>query len=168
MKKLITASLIAASVTMTGCASIISGSTQTLTFKSVPEQASISITNKAGEKVHTGVTPATVTLKRGNGFFQPAAYDVTFKKEGFQTKTVQVTGTVNGWYVANIIFGGLIGLLIVDPATGAMYTLNPSDINAVLDENQTASQKGQQSLTVMLVQDIPENLMSHAKYITTL
>lgn len=33
MKKLITASLIAASVTMTGCASIISGSTQTLTFK---------------------------------------------------------------------------------------------------------------------------------------
>ena len=116
----------------------------------------------------TGVTPATVTLKRGNGFFQPAAYDVTFKKEGFQTKTVQVTGTVNGWYVANIIFGGLIGLLIVDPATGAMYTLNPSDINAVLDENQTASQKGQQSLTVMLVQDIPENLMSRAKYITTL
>jgi len=168
MKKLITASLIAASVTMTGCASIISGSTQTLTFKSVPEQASISITNKAGEKVHTGVTPTTVTLKRGNGFFQPAAYDVTFKKEGFQTKTVQVTGTVNGWYVANIIFGGLIGLLIVDPATGAMYTLNPSDINAVLDENQTASQKGQQSLTVMLVQDIPENLMSRAKYITTL
>lgn len=96
MKKLITASLIAVSVTMTGCASIISGSTQTLAFKSVPEQASISITNKAGEKVHTGVTPAIVTLKRGNGFFKPVAYDVTFKKEGFQTKTVQVTGTVNG------------------------------------------------------------------------
>ncbi|WP_313584685.1 hypothetical protein [Acinetobacter variabilis] len=168
MKKLITASLIATSLTMTGCASIISGSTQTLTFKSVPEQASISIANKSGEKVHTGVTPATVTLKRGNGFFKPAAYDVTFKKEGFQTKTVQVTGTVNGWYIANIIFGGLIGLLIVDPATGAMYTLNPSDINAVFEENQTASQKGQQSLTVMLVQDIPANIMIRAKYITTL
>lgn len=168
MKKLITASLIAALATMTGCASIISGSTQTLTFKSVPEQASISITNKAGEKVHTGVTPVTVTLKRGNGFFQSAAYHVTFKKEGFQTKTVQVTGTVNGWYVANIIFGGLIGLLIVDPATGAMYTLNPSDINTVLDENPTTSQKGQHSLTVMLLQDLPENLMSRTKYIATL
>lgn len=168
MKKLITASLIATSLTMTGCASIISGSTQTLTFKSVPEQASISITNKSGEKVHTGVTPATVTLKRGNGFFKPAAYDVTFKKEGFQAKTIQVTGTVNGWYIANIIFGGLIGLLIVDPATGAMYTLNPNDINAVLEENQSASQKGQQSLTVMLVQDIPADMMIRAKYITTL
>lgn len=58
MKKLITSGLIAASLTMTGCASIISGSTQTLTFKSVPDEASISITNKAGEKVHTGITPA--------------------------------------------------------------------------------------------------------------
>ena len=168
MKKVLTTACLVAALTMTGCASIISGSTQTLTFKSVPEQASISISNKAGEKVHTGVTPVTVTLKRGNGYFKPAAYDVTFKKEGFQAKTIQVTGSVNGWYVANIIFGGLIGLLIVDPATGAMYTLNPSDINAVLEDNKTASQKGQQSLTVMLIQDIPVDMMSRAKYIATL
>lgn len=169
MKKLITSGLIAASLTMTGCASIISGSTQTLTFKSVPDEASISITNKAGEKVHTGITPETVTLKRGTGYFKPAAYEVTFKKDGYQTKTVQVTGTVNGWYVANIIFGGLIGLLIVDPATGAMYTLNPSDVNAVLDANQTtAAQKNEQSLTVMLVKDIPVDMMQRAKLITTL
>ncbi len=94
---------------------------------------------------------------------------MTFKKDGYQTKTVQVTGTVNGWYVANIIFGGLIGLLIVDPATGAMYTLNPSDVNAVLDANQTtAAQKNEQSLTVMLVKDIPVDMMQRAKLITTL
>lgn len=168
MKQLITAACVAATLTMTGCASIFSGSTQTLTFKSVPDAAQITITNRAGEKVHTGLTPATVTLKRGTGYFKSAAYDVTFKKEGYQTKSVQVTGSVNGWYVANIIFGGLIGLLIVDPATGAMYTLNPSDINAMLDTNQTAAQKGQQSLTVMLVKDVPVEMMNRAKYITTL
>ncbi|MFW1752841.1 hypothetical protein [Acinetobacter wanghuae] len=168
MKKIFTASLVAASLTLTGCASIFSGSTQTLTFKSVPDEAQITITNKAGEKVHTGLTPATVTLKRGTGYFKSAAYDVTFKKQGYQTKSVQVTGSVNGWYVANLLFGGLIGLLIVDPATGAMYTLNPSDINAVLDANQTAAQKGQQSLTVMLVEDISAEMMDRAKYITTL
>lgn len=67
MKKLMITSLIAASITMTGCASILSGSTQTLTFKSVPDTANITITNKAGEKVHAGTTPVTVTLKRGNG-----------------------------------------------------------------------------------------------------
>lgn len=124
--------------------------------------------NKAGEKVYTGITSATVTLKRGNGFFKPATDEITFKKDGFQTKTVQVTATVNGWYIGNLVFGGLIGLLIVHPATGAMYRLNPDDINAVLEGGETVSQKGQQSLTVMLVQDIPADMMSCADYIATL
>lgn len=170
MKIFLTTACLAATLTMTGCASIFSGSTQTLTFKSVPDTANITITNKSGEKIHTSSTPATVTLKRGNGYFKPAGYEITFSKEGFQTKTVQVKATVNGWYIANIIFGGLIGLLIVDPATGAMYTLSPSDINSVLDPAQlsTTKNKGYQSLTVMLVQDISVDIMKRAKYITTL
>lgn len=170
MKFFLTTACLAATLTMTGCASIFSGSTQTLTFKSVPDTANITITNKLGEKIHTSSTPATVTLKRGNGYFKPAGYEITFSKEGFQTKTVQVKATVNGWYIANIIFGGLIGFLIVDPATGAMYTLSPSDINSVLDPAQlfTTKNNGYQSLTVMLVQDIPVDIMKRAKYITTL
>ncbi len=77
---------------------------------------------------------------------------------------------MNGWYIANIIFGGLIGLLIIDPATGAMYTLSPKDVNAVLDstQSQTAQNKSKQSLTVMLVKDVPVDIMNRAKYITTL
>ncbi|CAD9196625.1 hypothetical protein [Acinetobacter bohemicus] len=169
MKLFLTTACLAAALTMTGCASIFSGSTQTLTFKSVPDTANITITNKLGEKIHTGSTPATVTLKRGNGYFKPAGYQVTFSKEGFQTKTVQVKATVNGWYIANIIFGGLIGFLIVDPATGAMYTLSPSDINTLLDATQlVTTKKEQQSLTVMLVQDIPVDMMKRAQYIATL
>lgn len=82
-KKLITTSLMTGAMTLTGCASIISGSTQ--------------------------------------------------------TKTVQV----NGRYVANILFGGFIGLLIVDLINGATYTLNPSDVNAVLDANQSSVKKGE-------------------------
>ncbi len=169
MKLFLTTACLAAALTMTGCASIFSGSTQTLTFKSVPDAANITITNKLGEKIHTGSTPATVTLKRGHGYFKPAGYQVTFSKEGFQTKTVQVKATVNGWYIANIIFGGLIGFLIVDPATGAMYTLSPSDINTLLDATQlSTTKKEQQSLTVMLVQDIPVDMMKRAQYIATL
>ena len=169
MKLFLTTVCLTTALTMTGCASIFSGTTQTLTFKSVPDTANITITNKLGEKIHTGSTPATVTLKRGNGYFKPAGYQVTFSKEGFQTKTVQVKATVNGWYLANIIFGGLVGFLIVDPATGAMYTLSPSDINTVLDAAQlSTTKKEHQSLTVMLVQDIPVDVMKRAQYITTL
>lgn len=69
MKKTLIASLLAVTSTFTGCATIITGSTQTMSFKSVPEIATITITNKKGEKVHMGQTPATVTLKKSAGFF---------------------------------------------------------------------------------------------------
>ena len=69
----------------------------------------------------------TVTLKKGRGYFKPENYTVRFTKEGFQPRELKCEGEVNGWYFGNIIFGGLIGLLAVDPATGAMYTLKPDD-----------------------------------------
>ncbi|EXD64302.1 hypothetical protein J481_3125, partial [Acinetobacter baumannii 662545-1347] len=51
----------ALTIGLNGCASIITGSSQTLTFTSVPESATIEIKNRNGVKVHTGQTPATVT-----------------------------------------------------------------------------------------------------------
>lgn len=151
---------------LNGCATIISGSTQSLTIKSVPDTATLSITNKSGEKIHSGQTPATVSLKRSAGFFQAENYAITLEKDGYQPKTINVKGTVNGWYVANIIFGGLIGLLIVDPATGAMYSLSPDVVNATLQqEGITTANDKTRSLTVMLVQDVPADLMKNAKLI---
>ena len=39
----------------------------------------------------------------------------------------QVSSSLNGWYWGNILVGGLIGMLIVDPISGAMYEIdNPS------------------------------------------
>jgi hypothetical protein len=40
---------------------------------------------------------------------------------------------VNGWYIDNNLFGGLIGMLIVDPITGAMYKLSPDKLDASLE-----------------------------------
>ncbi len=31
---------------------------------------------------------------------------------------------LDGWYFGNLIFGGLLGILIIDPATGAMWRLD--------------------------------------------
>ena len=162
--------LVSIAMTMTGCATIISGSTQAVTIKSVPDSATLSITNKSGEKIHSGQTPATVNLKRGAGFFKAENYAITLEKAGYQPKTVNVTGTVNGWYVANIVFGGLIGLLIVDPATGAMYSLSPDVVNTTLQQEgiTTAKNGKERSLTVMLVQDVPADLMKNAKLIGTI
>lgn len=172
MKKHFLAVCAAATLALTGCATIISGSTQAITIKSVPEAAKLSITNKSGEKVHTGETPATVTLKRGAGFFQPQHYEITLEKDGYQTKTVSVSGTLNGWYIGNLIFGGPLGILIIDPLTGAMYSLTPSEVNAGLSpaEVKTAiNGKNQvQMLTVMLVQDVAAADMQRATLIGTM
>ncbi len=70
MKKLLITSMVALTIGLNGCASIITGSSQTLTFTSVPESATIEIKNRNGVKVHTGQTPVTVSLKKRCRLFQ--------------------------------------------------------------------------------------------------
>jgi hypothetical protein len=63
---------------------------------------------------------------------------------------------VNGWYFGNIIFGGLIGLLAVDPATGAMYTLKPDAVEGALSSLKVSRTEGDRSLTVVLLANVPQ------------
>jgi hypothetical protein len=36
---------------------------------------------------------------------------------------------LDGWYIGNILLGGLIGMLIVDPISGAMFKIAETDLN---------------------------------------
>ncbi|HET9864683.1 MAG TPA: hypothetical protein VFP37_14650 [Steroidobacteraceae bacterium] len=146
---------IVAGLASSGCATIVAKSSQTITVTSVPEAASVSIVNKSGRAVHSGATPLTVTLKKGRGYFKPETYTVRFAKEGYQPREIVVRGEVNGWYFGNVIFGGLIGLLAVDPATGAMYTLKPKEVGATLDTLKVSKEETGQSLTVVLLAQVP-------------
>lgn len=150
-----------------GCATIFEGGTQPVTFKSVPDSAQLTIRNRAGEKVHVGATPATVTLKRGAGYFKSEAYQVTVEKAGYAPTTVSLTAGVNGWYVANLIFGGLIGLLVVDPMTGAMYDLSHDTVETSLKSTGLESSNDNGTLTVMLMEDVPPALRTHLREINT-
>ncbi len=145
-----------AALAASGCATIVAKSSQTITVTSVPDAAHVSIVNKSGAPVHSGTTPITVTLKKGRGYFKPESYTVRFAKEGYQAREVTVRGEVNGWYFGNVIFGGLIGLLAVDPATGAMYTLKPDAVGATLDSLKISRSAEGQSLTVVLLASVPE------------
>ena len=96
------------------------------------------------------------TLKKGRGYFKPETYTLSFSKEGYKPVDITVRGSVNGWYFGNVIFGGLIGLLAVDPATGAMYTLQPKEVAATLDALKVARDGREQTLTVLLVKEVPK------------
>lgn len=115
------------------CSSIISKSEYAVAIASNPAASTFTVVNRAGLSVHSGVTPATVTLKSSSGYFKGEVYTFTFKKEGYPDKLFAMHSSIDGWYFGNILLGGLIGMLIVDPATGAMYNL-PSRIDVSLDQ----------------------------------
>jgi hypothetical protein len=76
--------------------------------------------------------PANLVLNRRHGYFEGENYKMVFELSGYYPYEMHIKSTVDGWYFGNILFGGLIGLLIVDPATGAMYKLSPNEINCNL------------------------------------
>lgn len=144
---------------LNGCASIVSKSNWPVKIGSTPEGADVAITDVGdGKKIFTGKTPTIVTLSSRGGFFKGKTYSVAISKEGFQTQTAEIKSTLNGWYIGNIIFGGLIGLLIVDPATGAMWTLDPKDINLILEKKTAGLPSDQRALSVVSLEDVPDHL----------
>jgi len=122
-RKVVATAVITAIAGLQGCASILGDSRYPVQVTSAPAGASFEITDKSGQVVHSGNTPSTVTLKSGRSYFSGQTYMLHFKKEGYPDKTVQLDSSLSGWYWGNILIGGLIGMLIVDPLTGAMYKL---------------------------------------------
>ena len=112
----------------TGCASIVDGGSKTVQISSNPEGAKVTISNKSGKDISVLTTPATVSLERSSGYFSGEDYKLVFAMPGYYPSEVHIKSTVDGWYFGNIIFGGLIGFLIVDPATGDMYNLSPREV----------------------------------------
>lgn len=45
---------------------------------------------------------------------------------------VPVNYKLNGWYFGNLLLGGVIGMLIVDPATGSMWKLDTPPLSVTL------------------------------------
>jgi hypothetical protein len=141
-----------------GCASIVSKTQRQITINSSPDQADVTITDERGLKLLQGKTPTTVTLKTGGGYFKGKEYTVRIYKEGYGEQTVTISKKLNAWYLGNIIFGGLIGVLIVDPLTGAMWTLDPQEIYVNLSPKISAVDGEYKDLTIFLLEDVPSHL----------
>jgi len=150
--------VLATAMISSGCASIFSKSTYPISISSNPI-SSVSVTDSNGMEIFKGSTPATVTLKAGNGFFKRAVYQIKFSKAGYDEKIVPVNFKVDGWYWGNILLGGVIGMLIVDPATGAMYKLEENFINETL--TQTVAKNSKDGLKVYGLEEIPATWKAH-------
>lgn len=96
----------------TGCASIIDGTSQTISIDSNPPHASCQLINN-GRVVGNVQTPGRIVVEK-------TKYDIniTCEKEGYQAATATLTSEIEDSTWGNIILGGGIGWAI-DSASGA-------------------------------------------------
>jgi len=145
------------------CATIVGDKTQLMPINSAPDGAVVEITDEKGMTVFKGSTPTTVTLNKSDGsYFGGKSYSVKISKEGYESRIIGVSSSPNGWYLAgNLAFGGLIGWFIVDPMSGAMYTLTPEQVSTTLGEKTARADDN--SISVMLVDEVPHSLRDKMK-----
>ena len=122
---------------ITSCASIVHGPTQPVSFISQPSGATILINGK-----EYGKTPQVIELRR-MGRERGAdpnikMYDVQVLMDGYYPYEFKITREMDGWFLGNILLGGLIGI-IVDASNGAMYKLTPSQVIAQMQHSTASS-----------------------------
>ena len=115
MKLTAVAAVAALGVALSGCATIIKGTTQSISVNSEPAAgAACTLTSSEGTWYVT--TPGSVTVHKTKN-------DITAvcKKDGYEVATQAIPSHFNGATFGNILAGGLIGVG-VDAASGANYT----------------------------------------------
>lgn len=137
-----------------GCASIVHGGSRTVTVNSQPAGAKVSILKAdSGDAVHSGATPLTVSLDPRRGYFKGQSYLVRMELEGYQTEEITLRPQLSGWYIGNVVFGGLIGLVVVDPLTGSMWNLSPDKLDRPLTASQSELLRTGNGFLVSLLAD---------------
>lgn len=131
--------LLCLAYTAVGCASIVSQSSYPVTFNSTPAGAQVEVVNKKGVTVFSGTTPATASLPSGSAYFSKESYTAKVQKDGYDPKQEMITTSINPWFWGNLLFGGIIGALIVDPLTGAMYEIDQQSYTTNLELSESAS-----------------------------
>lgn len=110
---------------------------------------------REGTNIAQGVTPQIISLDSGAGYFKKARYEIRVMRDDVVVNRVPVEVSMDGWYIGNVLFGGLIGILIVDPLTGAMYKL-PDTINLSGDGMAQLTVEDS-TLTLVSLTGIPES-----------
>ncbi|MCE3026359.1 hypothetical protein [Salinicola sp. DM10] len=166
-KATLSALLALGTLALTGCASIVGDSNQTIAISSTPSQAHIAIVDETGKQVFEGQTPTTVTLAKSDGsYWGGKDYRLSLDKPGYAPLTLNISSSPNGWYLAgNLVFGGLIGWFVVDPFSGKMYSLSPDAVDATLGTAVSSTSDDGHKLNVVLLEDVPPAQRGNLRYL---
>jgi hypothetical protein len=124
------------------CASIVSGSKQNINFNSTPSGATVWV-----DDVNLGVTPVIAQLERIK-----KNQKVKIELQGYKPYELILNRKTNGWIWGNILFGGIIGI-IIDASSGAMYRLTPDQIEVQLANGVVMNRKNDTYIGVVMTAD---------------
>lgn len=130
MKKLVTLSVIASAIMLSGCATIVNGRYQQVAVQTQPPGARCILTNDKGQWV-VDSTPAMLNIHRSMSDLQ-----VSCEKPGYRTTLQTAPSGVKAMILGNAVFGGIIGAG-VDTVNGAGFHY-PNTIFVNLDQNYSA------------------------------
>ncbi len=125
MKRITFGSLIIVASFFTGCASIMSGTTQSIAIDSDPKGATVTVGEEKTQNGKTimavshiaGVTPLTVAISRKDGM-------IALSKEGYKTQQVELQRGYNAWLWGDVVLTSLLSTSI-DTSTGAWHEYKP-------------------------------------------
>lgn len=112
------------------CATIVSGTTDEVTFNSEPQGVEVTV----GGKV-IGKTPLTVQLDKKSG------QSVEFNLDGYKRQTRALSTKLDGWFWGNIVLGGLIGST-TDGISGSIHEYSPNQyfVTMVADSSNSVNE----------------------------
>ena len=140
-----------------GCASIVHSGNRSININTEPVGAKATMSKPDGTVVSVQTTPCTFSLDPRRGYFKGQSYTLKLEHTGYKPTEVELHPELSGWYFGNIIFGGLIGLVIVDPLTGSMWNIAPNKIDQPLSSSQAALIREHKGFVVVLVSQITDS-----------
>ena len=106
-----------------GCATLVTpGNDRPVRVQSVPAGADVYVNDD-----HRGKTPLTVSVSRRD------SHRIRIEKEGFEPYASEVRPRLNGWVFGNLLFGGLVGL-VIDAVSGATKSPSPGRFQVFMQD----------------------------------
>jgi hypothetical protein len=116
--------MLAAVLHFAACATLFKGTSQEVNFNSNPQKARVIING-----ADMGETPLVLKLESKKN------YTIEFRAEGYKPRTYSISNHIGpGWIILDV-FAGLLGV-IIDAATGAWYSLDQTNVDAILENQQ--------------------------------
>ncbi len=109
-----------------GCSTLFSNSLYPVMVRSNAQNVQFEVFDCFQNRILTGVTPQLIVLPSSYLPFIRQRYTVLVNDPDYESAQMPVTFHIDGWYFANLFIPPLapIAMLIIDPLSGRMFTID--------------------------------------------